>query len=218
MSSLSTITKPSLLYIPGDSIFHHVPSACSFPCKPKNTKRSICSPARNSGESSTEAETNDGGSSTAVDEAPKETPSLISSLNVERALRGLPITDVDHYGRLGLSKKCSYDQVRIGYQEKVKEIMGQGLEEEKLKNMMSLIKDSYTILSSVEERRMYDWSLARSEKSERYIWPFEVDIMEPTTEEPPPQEAEDVGPTKILGYFIGAWLVLGVTLSIAFNR
>lgn len=42
-------------------------------------------------------------------------------------------------------------------------------------------------MSTVEERRMYDWSLARSEKAERYIWPFEVDIMEPSREEPPPQ-------------------------------
>jgi len=32
------------------------------------------------------------------------------------------------------------------------------------------------------------------------------------------QEPEDVGPTRILGYFIGAWLVLGVALSVAFNR
>ncbi|CAN7067597.1 unnamed protein product [Brassica rapa subsp. trilocularis] len=217
MASLSPMTQPSLVHIPGESIPHHVPSTCSFPRKLTITKRIICSPARSSGETSTDGETN-GGSSTAVDEAPKETPSLISALNVERALRGLPITDVDHYGRLGLPRNCSYDQVRIGYQDRVKELMGQGLEEEQLKNKMELIKDSYTILSSVEERRMYDWSLARSEKAERYIWPFEVDIMEPSREEPPPQEPEDVGPTRILGYFIGAWLVLGVALSVALNR
>ncbi|CAF2367213.1 unnamed protein product, partial [Brassica rapa] len=61
--------------------------------------------------------------------------------------------------------------------------------------------DSYTILSPVEERIMHDWSLARSEKAEGNIWPFEVDIMEPNGHEP-----EDVGPMRILGYFIGAWL------------
>ncbi|KAJ4883606.1 hypothetical protein Rs2_33699 [Raphanus sativus] len=222
MASLSPMTQPSLVHIPGESVPHHhvlVPSTCSFPRKPTTTKRIICSPARSSGETSTDGETDGGGSSTtAVDEAPKESPSLISALNVERALRGLPITDVDHYGRLGLLRNCSYDQVRLGYQDRVKELMGQGLDEEQLKNKMELVKDSYTILSSVEERRMYDWSLARSEKAERYIWPFEVDIMEPSREEPPPQEPEDVGPTRILGYFIGAWLVLGVALSVAFNR
>ncbi|KAF3505400.1 hypothetical protein F2Q69_00044370 [Brassica cretica] len=119
-------------------------------------------------------------------------------------------------GRKGNLKVAT--EVKIGYQDRVKELMEQGLEEEQLKNKMELVKDSYTILSSVEERRMYDWSLARSEKAERYIWPFEVDIMEPSREEPPPQEPEDVGPTRILGYFIGAWLVLGVALSVALNR
>ncbi|KAJ0266529.1 NAD(P)H-quinone oxidoreductase subunit U [Hirschfeldia incana] len=220
MASLAPLTQPSLVHIPGESVphHHHAPSTCSFPRKLTLTKRTICSPARSSGETSTEGGDTDGGSSTAVDEAPKESPSLISALNVERALRGLPITDVDHYGRLGLPRNSSYDQVRIGYQDKVKELMGQGVEEEELKNKMELVKDSYTILSSVEERRMYDWSLARSEKAERYIWPFEVDIMEPSREEPPPQEPEDVGPTRILGYFIGAWLVLGVALSVALNR
>ncbi|KAL1204258.1 NAD(P)H-quinone oxidoreductase subunit U [Cardamine amara subsp. amara] len=220
MASLSTtITQPSLVHIPGESVLHHVPSTCSFPWKSvTTTKRIICSPARNSGEVSAEAETNNGGSSTAVDEAPKENPSLISALNVERALRGLPITDVDHYGRLGLSRNCSYDQVRIGYQDKVKELKEQGLDEEQLKNKLDLVKESYTILSTVEERRMYDWSLARSENAERYVWPFQVDIMEPSSDEPPPQEPEDVGPTRLLGYFIGAWLVLGVALSVAFNR
>lgn len=88
MASLSPMTQPSLVHIPGESIPHHVPSTCSFPRKLTITKRIICSPARSSGETSTEGET-DGGSSTAVDEAPKETPSLISALNVERALRGL---------------------------------------------------------------------------------------------------------------------------------
>lgn len=91
MASLSTITQPSLVHIPGESVFHHVPNTCSFPWKPTTiTKRMmmICSPARNSGETSAETEI-DGESSTAVDEAPKESPSLISALNVERALRGL---------------------------------------------------------------------------------------------------------------------------------
>ncbi|KAH0896116.1 hypothetical protein HID58_045684, partial [Brassica napus] len=60
-----------------------------------------------------------------------------------------------------------------------KELMGHGVEEEELKNKMELVKDSYTILSPVEERIMHDWSLARSEKAEGNIWPFEVDIMEP---------------------------------------
>ncbi|KAL0330650.1 UNVERIFIED_CONTAM: NAD(P)H-quinone oxidoreductase subunit U, chloroplastic [Sesamum angustifolium] len=75
-------------------------------------------------------------------ELPKGPPSLISALNVEKSLRGIAITDTDHYERLGLRTGCSYEQ------------------------------ESHSILSSVEERRLYDWSLARSGKPDKYIVAF----------------------------------------------
>lgn len=53
--------------------------------------------------------------------------------------------------------------------------------------VISIPQESYSILSSVEERRMYDWSLARSENPERYAWPFEADITQTPTQPPPPQ-------------------------------
>ncbi|KAF9617440.1 hypothetical protein IFM89_036401 [Coptis chinensis] len=151
---------------------------------------------------------------------PSEVPySLISAINVEKALRGIAITDADHYGRLGIQRECTYDQVPVAYRNKCEELINQGLEEEELSKRLELLKESYFILSSEEERRLYDWSLARSENSEKYVWPFEVDITPQTSPEtPPPQEAEDVGPTRALGYFMLAWLVLGFTLSIALNR
>jgi hypothetical protein len=34
---------------------------------------------------------------------------------------------------------------------------------------------------------MYDWSLARSQKVETYVWPFEVDKTPTPKESPPPQ-------------------------------
>lgn len=52
---------------------------------------------------------------------------------------------------------------------------------------MICCQESYNILSSEEERRLYDWSLARSERPERYVWPFEVDITETPTQPPPPK-------------------------------
>jgi len=48
------------------------------------------------------------------------------------------------------------------------------------------VQESYTILSTEEERRLYDWSLARSEKPDRYVWPFEVDITQAPKGTPPP--------------------------------
>ena len=145
-------------------------------------------------------------------------PSLISALNVERALRGIAITDVDHYGRLGIPRNCPYDQVAVAYKDRIEELKKQGLEEEELNKQVELLRESYNILSSEEERRMYDWSLARSGNRDRYVWPFETDITQKPQGNPPPQEPENVGPTRIVGYFILGWLVLSFVLSIALNR
>ncbi|KAK9102455.1 hypothetical protein Sjap_019709 [Stephania japonica] len=145
--------------------------------------------------------------------------SLISQLNVEKALRGIAITDADHYGRLGLSRGCSYEQVTAAYKTKCEELINEGLDEEQLQKKMELLKESYYILSSEEERRLYDWSLSRSEGPDRYVWPFEVDITQTSDwGDPPPQEPEDVGPTRLVGYFFLGWLVLSFVLSIALNR
>lgn len=106
----------------------------------------------------------------------------------------------------------------MAYRNKVDELLNQGLDEEELSKKMDLLKESYSILSSVEERRLYDWSLARTEQPDRYAWPFEVDITQTPTEEPPPGEPEDVGPTRAVGYFMLGWLILSFVLSIAFAR
>ncbi|CAN6993454.1 unnamed protein product [Brassica oleracea var. botrytis] len=56
-------------------------------------------------------------------------------------------------------------------------MMGHGLEEEELKNKMELVK----IHGHIKQFRIHiRYCLARSEKAEGYIWPFEVDIMEPS--------------------------------------
>ncbi|KAL8501859.1 hypothetical protein ACS0TY_021102 [Phlomoides rotata] len=115
----------------------------------------------------------------------------------------------------------TYIQVSIAYNSKIAEVMNKGLDdEEELNKELELLKESQSILSCVEERRMYDWSLARSRsgKPERFVWPYEVDITQAPIGDPPPQEAEDEGPTKLTGYFFLAWLILSFTLLIAFNR
>lgn len=183
---------------------------------PKPLKFSV----RNSNDSSAETVTTDTASEPEPESSLKASDgssSLISALNVERALRGIPITDVNHYGRLGLRRGCPYDQVPIAYNIKVEELKSQGLEEEELNQKLELLKESYTILSSVEERRMYDWSLSRIGEPEKYTWPFEADITQIQTQLPPPKEPEDEGPTRLVGYFFLGWFVLSVVLSIALN-
>ncbi|KAM7507434.1 hypothetical protein LguiA_017887 [Lonicera macranthoides] len=149
---------------------------------------------------------------------------LVNGLNVERVLRGIPITDIDHYGRLGIPRGCPYDEVTVAYKKKVEQLMneqqGEGEEEnEELSKKLELLKESHSILTTVEDRRLYDWSLARNGNPDIYVWPFEVDITQTQSPEtPPPAEPEDEEPTKLLGYFMLAWLVLGFTLSIVLNR
>ncbi|KAJ8492137.1 hypothetical protein OPV22_013858 [Ensete ventricosum] len=148
----------------------------------------------------------------------KLSASLISAANVQKAIRGIAITDADHYGRLGIPRGTPYDQVKVAYEKKCEELMSKGLDEEETSKELELLKESYAVLSSEEERRLYDWSLARSEKPDRYVWPFEVDITQTPTETPPPQEPEDIGPTRLVGYFFLAWLILSFALSVTLNR
>ncbi|XP_022731452.1 NAD(P)H-quinone oxidoreductase subunit U, chloroplastic isoform X4 [Durio zibethinus] len=216
---MAVSSTTATLYISGNSL--HAPT-------PKNgsiflntirfaTKQRRLS-IRSSGDVSSETPATEAESEKSIDEAPKGPPSLISALNVERALRGITITDADHYGRLGLQRGCSYEQVTVAYKNEVDELLNQGLDEVELSKKMDLLKESYSILSSGEERRMYDWSLARSEQPDIYAWPFEVDITQTPREDPPPEEPEDVGPTRLVGYFMLVWLILSFVLSIALAR
>ncbi|CAJ1973574.1 unnamed protein product [Sphenostylis stenocarpa] len=170
---------------------------------------------------SSSAETSDSGvdSESSSIEVPKEPSSLISALNVERILRGLPITDADHYGRLGVPRGCPFEMVGVAYNNKVQELKSQNLEKDEVEKKLELLKESYTILSSEEERRIYDWSLARVENTDQFVWPFEVDITQTKIpeEDPPILDTEDVGPTRVVGYFLVGWLVLAVVLSIGLN-
>ncbi|XP_066355764.1 NAD(P)H-quinone oxidoreductase subunit U, chloroplastic-like [Miscanthus floridulus] len=142
--------------------------------------------------------------------------SIISADNVQKAMRGLAITDADHYGRLEVTRLASTDEVKAAYEKKCEELNSKELEEEELHKEYDLIKESFTILSTEEERRLYDWSLSRSGQPERYVWPFQVDPLEMAPD--PPQEPEDEFPTKLVGYFLLAWFILSVALSVTLNK
>ncbi|XP_068660833.1 NAD(P)H-quinone oxidoreductase subunit U, chloroplastic [Aristolochia californica] len=189
-----------------------VPCSVRFLFSPRKLYFSV----QNSAEAASEtASVEENPLETAPVETSKGLSSLISVTNVEKALRGIAITSVDHYARLGIPRGTSYKQVIDAYKQRCEELMDRGLEEEELNKEMELIKESYAILSSEEERRLYDWSLARSEMPDRYVWPFEVDITQTPTQPPPPKEPEDVIPTRILGYVLFGWLILSFVLSIA---
>ncbi|CAN6360987.1 unnamed protein product [Urochloa humidicola] len=130
-------------------------------------------------------------------------------------MRGLAITDADHYGRLGVTRLASTDEVKAAYETKCEELNSKGLEEEELNKELDLLKESFTILSTEEERRLYDWSLSRSGQPERYVWPFQVDPLEMAPD--PSKEPEDEFPTKLVGYFFLAWFVVSVAFSVAYS-
>jgi len=126
------------------------------------------------------------------------------------------ITDADHYGRLGVTRLASTDEVNAAYEKRCEELNSKKLEEEELNKELDLLKESFTILSTEEERRLYDWSISRSGQPERYVWPFQVDPLESAPD--PPQEPEDEVPTKLVGYFFLAWFILSVVFSVTLNR
>ncbi|KAI4316476.1 hypothetical protein L6164_024454 [Bauhinia variegata] len=212
--ALSSATATA--YIAGKNIATTRPTKFGFSTWINFSTKSRKLYIRSSGDGSAETTTTETDSESFI-EVPQESPSLISALNVERALRGIPITDVDHYGRLGLQRKCSLEQVTVAYKNKIEELESQGLEEDELNKRSELIKESYRILSSEQERRIYDWSLARTENPDTYAWPFEADDVTKTWKGTPPQEPEDEGPTRLVGYFFLGWIVLSFALSIALN-
>ncbi|KAG9457345.1 hypothetical protein H6P81_001853 [Aristolochia fimbriata] len=197
---------------------HSIPSSLRFRFGPRKLYLSVQSSSEAGAETETAPVENNDASETAPVETSQRVSSLISAANVEKALRGIAITSEDHYARLGIPRGTSYEQVRVAYKQRCEELNNRGLEEEELEKESELLKESYAILSSEEERRLYDWSLARSEKPDRYVWPFEVDITQTPTQPPPPKEPEDVRPTRIVGYVLLGWLVLSFVLSIALNR
>ncbi|VAI14869.1 unnamed protein product [Triticum turgidum subsp. durum] len=114
------------------------------------------------------------------------------------------------------ANRVGSSEVKAAYEKRCEQLNKQGLEEEEISKEHDLLKESFTILSTEEERRLYDWSLARNGQPERYVWPFEVDPMELAPD--PPKEPEDEFPTKLVGYFLLTWFIISVACSLILNR
>ncbi|MCO5547465.1 hypothetical protein L7F22_000915 [Adiantum nelumboides] len=114
--------------------------------------------------------------------------SLISYGNIQKVFKGEALITPDHYGILGLAPTASYQEVEIAYRRRCEGVLQQGLSEEETRRRLIALKASYDVLSSEEERRMYDWSLAQQGKNpkEDYSWPFEVDITQSESDPFPP--------------------------------
>uniref|UniRef100_A0A0F7H1C8 Chaperone DnaJ-domain superfamily protein n=1 Tax=Pelargonium australe TaxID=59866 RepID=A0A0F7H1C8_9ROSI len=213
VSFTGTVAAPSLS--PPNTKINIVCPHYMFSSKPPPPPTRFISIIRNSSDAAATTTTSDSDI-----EVPEGPPSLISALNVERALRGIPITDIDYYGELGIPKSCRSELViTAAYKSKVDEVLkqqGQD-EDEGVNKKLEILKESYRVLSSPDERRLYDWSLSRSENPDTYSWPFEVDDTVTAKGDPPPQEPEDFGPTRLLGYSFLAWVLLSIVMSIALN-
>lgn len=146
-----------------------------------------------------------------------DTPStsLISYENIRKALKGEALTTPDHYGILGLAPAASYQEVEIAFRKRCEAVLQQGQPEEEMRRQLRALKGSYDVLSSAEERRLYDWSLLQLKNSQaRYAWPFEADITQTECDPfPPPRPVDEEGIRRVRNFFLG-WLALSVVLNL----
>ncbi|CAK9208418.1 unnamed protein product [Sphagnum troendelagicum] len=161
--------------------------------------------------------TNDDKSDLSVSES--SSSSLLSPLNIARALAGEGISLVDHYGRLQVSPEASSGEIFQAYRKRRSEITAQSLEESVIQKQLRDLQDSADMLTSEEERRMYDWSLLRLQNpGVEYIWPFEADITQRLSDSPPNKTVEDDEGNRNVAIFFLGWFILSCVLNIVLPR
>ncbi|XP_073394075.1 NAD(P)H-quinone oxidoreductase subunit U, chloroplastic isoform X2 [Physcomitrium patens] len=112
--------------------------------------------------------------------------SLINEENILSAISGRNIIVEDHYGRLRVNPEASSSEIVKAYQERCAEVRQQNLGESEAQEILNKLKDSVDLLTSEEERRLYDWCLLRkATHTVDYAWPYEADLtqrlQDPTT-------------------------------------
>lgn len=147
---------------------------------------------------------------TSLDTSPT---SLISLSNIQRALVGEGLPTADHYAVLGVPRGTTYEEISKAFREKCEDLLQQGLDEDVIRKRLQTLKGSYEVLSSVEQRRLYDWSLIQSERRDgTYRWPYEADITQSTCAPGPPRDPEDEEAIRKVGYFFLGWFILSLIL------
>lgn len=155
-------------------------------------------------------------SEAAVSPIPPAPKSIINEDTILSAITGDNILVEDHYGRLRVNPDASTSEIVIAYQERCEEVQQQSLGESEAGELLNQLKDSVELLTSEEERRMYDWCLLRkATHTVDYAWPYEADLTQrladPTSLVP---VKEDDGGNRNVALFFFGWFVLSCILSI----
>ncbi|KAG0580452.1 hypothetical protein M758_4G176700 [Ceratodon purpureus] len=155
-------------------------------------------------------------SEVAVSPIPAGPKSIINEETILSAISGDNIVLEDHYGRLRLNPDASTSEIVKAFQERCEEVKQQLLGESETEELINKLKDSVELLTSEEERRMYDWCLLRkATHTVDYAWPYEADLTQrledPTSLVP---EKEDDGGNRNVALFFAGWFVLSCALNI----
>ncbi|KAE9449904.1 hypothetical protein C3L33_18199, partial [Rhododendron williamsianum] len=88
---------------------------------------------------------------------------------IRSAIKTSPVLNLGTSSSLGPGRAV----VAFSYKNKVEELMNKGFDEEELSKKLEVLQESYAVLSNAQERRLYDWSLARKANPDKYLWPYE---------------------------------------------
>lgn len=124
---------------------------------------------------------------------------------------------VDHYGRLGVAREASAGEIRRTYRKLLVETEGKDIPGEEKDAIVRGLRESYELLTSVEERRLYDWSLDRS-VNDVYVWPHESDVTQRDYAPATYTNEADAEGNKTHAYFYLGWFALSVILNVFFHN
>eukprot|EP00475_Leptophrys_vorax_P041732 TRINITY_DN78778_c0_g1_i1.p1 TRINITY_DN78778_c0_g1~~TRINITY_DN78778_c0_g1_i1.p1 ORF type:complete len:214 (+),score=13.78 TRINITY_DN78778_c0_g1_i1:48-644(+) len=132
---------------------------------------------------------------------------------------------VDHYKRLGVSRNATNAEIFRAFEARCEELTSNpNLDEDAARQQLLSLETSLDVLTSEEERRLYDWAIIRAEQGTAadYVWPFETDVTQKTVTEgignpPRPMAPEDTEGIEKLGTFLLVWLIASAVLSCTLN-
>ncbi|KAL3696529.1 hypothetical protein R1sor_010605 [Riccia sorocarpa] len=127
------------------------------------------------------------------------------------------IVKVNHYAILGVPVGASTSQIRQAFKARCEKVMEtKDQDEETSKAELRSLQIAFEVLTSEEERRVYDWALERYENREgTYIWPYETDVTQrynPKEIPPVMRSFDEEGNKKVANFLLG-WLVIAFLMS-----